>query len=92
MVPPYPRCAEIYPRLGPSQRHGQFGWKRRSAVAWAAVKSQHTGERKVGSDRELTKKKKKPNKQQKRKGEKRKEKERKIRYDLSNNPPILEAS
>lgn len=77
MVPPYPRCAEIYPRLGPSQRHGQFGWKRRSAVAWAAVKSQHTGERKVGSDRELTKKKKKTKQTTKEKGRKKERKREK---------------
>lgn len=38
MVPPYPGHAELYPRLGPRQWHRQFGWDRRGAAAWAAVR------------------------------------------------------
>lgn len=50
-------------------------------------RSQHAGQRRVGSDQRW--KKNKNNKQTQRKGKKRKEKERKIRYDFSNDPPVL---
>lgn len=52
MVSPLPQATlRLSLRLGRSQWHGQLGWKGRGAAAWAAAqRSQHAGERKVGSD------------------------------------------
>lgn len=94
MVSPLPQATlRLSLRLGGSQWHGQLGWKGRGAAAWAAAqRSQHAGERKVGSDQSWEKIKikiKTTNEHRGREGKKRKEKERKIRYGFSNNLPVL---